>query len=122
MKAVWIAIILLILTTSLVISNSVIVSNMLSDIEERVTDVINDDIKSALTEYTEIFDNYKRYSGYISFSVKHSEIRCIEECFYELIGACEAESLSDIIEIKSRLVGALSHTRRLVGINTDSIF
>lgn len=122
MKAVWVAIILLILTTSLVTINSIIVGNMFSDIEEMVMGVSLDDLGIARIEYSEIAKEYERYSKFISFSVKHSEIRNIEDCFCELIGACEAGEVSDAIEIKSRLVGALSHTRRLVGINFDSVF
>ena len=122
MKAVWVAIILLILTTSLVTINSIIVGNMLSRVEEMVSDVDIDELGVAEEEYNEILKEYKRYSKFIAFSVKHSEIQGIEELLYELIGACKAGEISDAIEIKSRLVGALSHTRRLAGINYDSVF
>ena len=46
----------------------------------------------------------------------------IEEELNEILGAIEAEDRETLIIAKSRLMGSLSHLRRLSGINADSIF
>ncbi len=121
MKAVWIAIILLISVTAIVIINSLTLERIFDNISDSLLKIDTTDTATAKEEYERVFDYFKNYVKFISLSVKHSELRNIEDCFWELIGACEADSASDITQIKSRLIGALSHTRRLIGINIDSV-
>ena len=121
MKAVISAIILLVIVSALVIANSLVLENIFNRISEELEDVEKTNISTAKDDFTKIFEYYKKNAKYISLTVKHSELKLIEESFCELLGACEAKNESDIIQIKSRLIGSLLHTRRLVGINIDSV-
>lgn len=121
MKAVWVAIILLIAVTAIVVANAFVLGQIFDNISDSLLEIDTENTAVAKEEYLKVFNQFNDYVKYISLSVKHSELRNIEDCFWELIGACEANSTSDITQIKSRLLGALSHSRRLVGINIDSV-
>ena len=120
MKAVIIAhIILLTVTVSVVINSGVckvLVDRTINEIEKTDTD------SATREDYQRIFDKYMARQQYIGLTVSHDDLTNIEDCFRELIGSAEVNDIDNIVIIKSRLTGALSHLRRLCGINCDSIF
>ena len=122
MKMVRIAAILLVITLLTVIINSIVLKNVIDEILAEVTDASDDDAELAIDEYSEIYEKYQRMSSYISLTVNHEDLTDIENSFAEIIGAAKSGDLGGIVTIKSRLISALQHLRRLSGINIDSIF
>ena len=122
MKMVRIAAILLVITLLTVIINSIVLKNIIDEILCDVTDADEEDAELAFNEYTEIYEKYKKMSSYISLTVNHEDLTDIENSFAEIIGAAKCQDIDGVITIKSRLVSALKHLRRLSGVNLDSIF
>ena len=122
MKTVKIAFALLIISLVTVIGNSMALGNIVQDITDKVSQAEESDPKAAHIEYSEIFDRYKSKLTYISLTVNHEDLTSIEESFAEIIGAAQAEDMDTLLAVKSRLIGSLTHLKRLSGINIDSIF
>ena len=122
MKSLKLAFALLILTLALVIANSIILNGIISDIEERISSAEEKNFETALLEYEEIYENFKKKEVYISLTVSHDDLTRIEDGFAEIIGAAKAEDEDGVITAKSRLKESLGHLRRLSGINISSIF
>ncbi len=122
MKAVWIAIGLLIASVAIVTFNSITLSLMFDNMYCEVASASDADITEAGEKYQEILDEYKGRISLIALSIKHSELSDIEESLTELISSCRAGNAEEAQLIKSRLMSELSHIRRLVGFNIDSIF
>lgn len=95
---------------------------------------INDAVVSSrideITEDIESCENYEdaartrekfmKYERYISITVSHGDLTNIEDLLSEY--EAQMRDGNDDAEItKSRLINALSHLRRLSGINIDSI-
>ena len=80
-----------------------------------------DDI-SAISEYSEIFDDFKRRERFLSLTVSHSDLSEITYSFAELIAAAKAEDEESFIITKSRLTESLLYLRRHCMISLDSIF
>ena len=122
MKTVRAAAVLLVITLLTVIINSLVLKNMIDEITNEVEAAEEENTELAFAEYTEIFEKYKKKSSYISLTVNHEDLTDIENSFAEIIGAARSGDAMGIITIKSRLISALRHLRRLTGINLDSIF
>ena len=122
MKMVRIAAILLVITLLTVIINSIVLKNIIDEILCDVTDADEEDAELAFNKYTEIYEKYKKMSSYISLTVNHEDLTDIENSFAEIIGAAKCQDLDGVTTIKSRLISALKHLRRLSGVNLDSIF
>lgn len=73
------------------------------------------------SDYNELLDRYMKRQSFLALTVNHDDLMNIEDIFFELIGSCEAGDDDGVKVSKSRLLGALSHLRRLSGINFDSI-
>jgi hypothetical protein len=58
---------------------------------------------------------------FFAITVSHDDLTNIEGCFYEILGAAEANDDDALKIAKSRLIGSLSHLKRLSAINIDSI-
>ena len=58
---------------------------------------------------------------YLSLTVSHDDLSDIEDIIAELRGAAEVGDKDGVRIAKSRLGSALSHLRRLSGVNLDSI-
>lgn len=122
MRTVKIAFALLFITLFSVVANSIALTSIITDISDKVKNAAEDDPNAAYEEYSEIYREYDSYSSYISLTVNHEDLRDIENSFAEIIGAAKADDINSMMTIKSRLIGALEHLRRLSGINLDSIF
>ncbi len=122
MKTVKIAFALLFVTLFFVVANSIALSKIVTDLRDRVKNTSEENTDAAYEEYTAIYEDYTGYSSYISLTVNHEDLRDIENSFAEIIGAARAKDTDALLTIKSRLISALEHVRRLSAINIDSIF
>lgn len=120
MKAVKIAVILLICSAGFVVANSLALSHIIDDVIFKTENVAqaSEDTKE---EYKKIYEELESKLSYISLTVNHEDLTSITEGFAELIGTLEAGDEKTFITVKSRLISSLRHIRRLAGINIDSI-
>ena len=121
MKLKNIAYTILVSTVTLITVNSLVLGRMIDTVTKAVSDAEVDDTTLAETEYTEIYEAFKKKERYISLTVNHNDLMNIENSFAELIGAAKADDKESLIIAKSRLIDALGHLKRLSGINLDSI-
>lgn len=120
MKSAVVAFIVLIATLIAVILNSFFVMKCIDDISSRLESAPSDTESYEL--YEDIFDKYMKKQRYIGLTVSHDDLTNIEREFNEILGSIESGDEENLIIAKSRLIGALSHLKRLSGINADSIF
>ncbi len=106
--------------TAVVFINSFIIMAKADDLLEKLSTT-----ESSIDEaqrYHDIYEDFRSTRRYISFTVDHDTITVLEDGFAEILGAIEAEDEGALIIAKSRLIGSISHLKRLSGINADSIF
>ncbi len=103
-----------------VIVNSFILSFNINAVIEKLKST--PDTPSSGELYKDIYYDYMRRQKYIALTVNHDDLSTIETSFFEMLGAIDANDEESLIISKSRLLGALSHLKRLSGINMDSIF
>ena len=120
MKAAIIALIVLTVILTTVILNSYFVSKSIHDLLERLKDTPSD--IGSYQIYEDIHDEFTKKLRFIGLTVSHEDLTNIESELNEILGAIEAKDEQTLIIAKSRLIGSLSHLRRLSGINADSIF
>jgi hypothetical protein len=122
MKSVRFAYTVFLLLLIAVMLNSLLLGKIIDTLEYEVTKAEEEDMSAAHSEYTNIYDKYKKYELYISLSVSHDDLSNLEDAFAEIIAAAKADDRSTLITTKSRLTDYLRHIKRLSGINIDSIF
>ena len=105
-----------------VIANSVFVGRTAERLKSEIANLNCTDIESVKSEFERIHSDYKKHERFISLTVSHDDLTNIDESFSDISGAIEAKDESLLLTAKSRLEDALSHLRRLSGINPDSIF
>lgn len=120
MKAVKIATVILIITVLAVLINSFIISGIIKKYESQI-ERINSEDSAVLEKYEKAYEDFKVKKDYISLTVSHEDLTSIEDSFSGAIGAARSKNSDELEIIKSRLLDALHHLRRLVGINLDSI-
>lgn len=120
MKAVRVAIILLICSSTFVVTNSLVLSSIIDNVLINIESE-DENLIEAKEKYTRIYDELKGKMSYISLTVNHEDLTSITEGFAELIGTLEANDGDAFTTVKSRLISSLEHIRRLAGINIDSI-
>ena len=103
----------------IVIINSLIISHNIDVILEKLRGT--PDSANAEDAYEEIFDDYIKKQKYLGITVSHDDLTNIESEFYEILGAASVGDDDALKIAKSRLMGALTHLKRLCGINFDSI-
>lgn len=64
------------------------------------------------------FEDAERF---ISLTVNHEDLTNIEECYSDLLGYLSVGMTREAEVTKNRLIDALSHLRRLSGVNLDSV-
>ena len=122
MKALKFAYFIFSLLLIAVITNSIILGNIINTFISLVGEGEENDMRAAKEEYEDIYERYKSLELYISLTVNHGDLENIESAFAEIIGAARAEDRDGVITTKSRLIDYLDHIRRLSGINIDSVF
>ena len=120
MKSLIFAYVTFALLTATVFINSYVVSLCLGELKGRL-DEIPCEI-DAEEEYRKAYSEFEKSRKFINLTVSHADLSDIEKDFNELLGALEANDEDSLTIIKSRLVGSISHMRRLAGVNFDSIF
>lgn len=68
-----------------------------------------------------LFEDYKQKELFLSLTVSHGDLTDIESFFSEVIGYLKVADADGARMAKSRLLDALSHLRRLSGVNVSSI-
>ena len=119
MKVVIFSYIILALVITLVIVNSIIISHNIDVIIEKLKSIPS--IASSKDDYNDVFEDYMKIQHFLAITVSHDDLTNIEDNFYEILGATDADDDQALNIAKSRLIGALTHLKRLVGINLDSI-
>ena len=121
MRALKIAISVLVILFALILANSFAINKITSGLAERVERIEYESYDKIISEYEKISEDFKRAERLISLTVSHEDLTNIEESLAEIIGAAMAEDMSSIITIKSRLRDSLFHLGRLSSVNLDSI-
>ena len=119
MKTAIISYIVLAVVILLVVLNSLFIVYNIDVIVSRLKKA--PDSLDAGAIYEDIFSDYMKRQKYIGLSVSHDDLTSIESEFNEILGAIKANDDKSLIIAKSRLIGALTHLRRLSSINADSI-
>ena len=106
-----------------VILNTLFLTKTINDFSEKVTclEISNTDIKGAEMNARETYSQFKDRETFMSLTVNHNDLTAIEELFSEMIGYLSIGDGDEARVAKSRLIDALSHLRRLSGVNIDSI-
>ena len=120
MKAGIFAITVMLLVITLVSTNSFILHKSITEFikDAEKMSVSGEDAYSEAEKMKQRFDVKERF---ISLTVSHDDLTNIEECYSELVGYLKVDMKDEAEVTKSRLIDALSHLRRLSGINIDSI-
>jgi len=82
---------------------------------------LDGDSSGALIDVEELFAEFTKSEQFMSVTVNHDDLTVIEELFSEMIGYLKVDDPDGAKVAKSRLTDALSHLRRLSGINLDAI-
>ncbi len=122
MKVKITAVALMIIIISAVIINTVLLNGSI----ERHTGLvyefeISDDFAESEKRAREIYEDFRQSETYISILVNHNDLTNIEDIFAEMIGCLSVGDTDGAKIAKSRLIDALSHLKRLSGVNIDSI-
>ena len=118
MKVKILAVIMLIFCTAATLINTYM---LLHQIDRISATIENSDTDSEET-MRELFFDFKRREVFLSLTVDHDDLSVIEELFAETVGCLSSGDADGARVAKSRLIDALSHLRRLSGINISSIF
>jgi len=110
------ATVLLLAVVIFVTVNTVVISHLTSNFEKKAIGlVLSDDGVS------ELYSDFVKMRTYLTLTVNHDDIACVEEELAELMGAVKVGDTESAEIAKSRLVNAISHLGRLSGFNIDSI-
>ena len=119
MKVTIFAFAAMIITTAFVFINSAIISDMTEDLTDELSSIPESiEYEEAYREAEESFLQMRKY---MNLTISHDALLNVESSFAELMGAIAANDEGSLIITKSRLIGEISHLRRLSGINLDSI-
>lgn len=120
MKAGIFALITVIAVVGLVTINSICLYRVIGDITENAL-ALDISSESALDDACGLKQKFERAERFISLTVNHEDLTNIEECYSELIGYLSVGMQDEAEVTKSRLIDALTHLKRLSGVNIDSI-
>ncbi len=114
--AVYFAFAILVLTLAFVCVNTVILSRTITKLEQDVTAApLNEEA------FDKLYGDFTSARVYLSITVDHDDIACVETEFFEIRGALAIGDTDSAAIAKSRLCGALGHLGRLSGFNIDSV-
>ena len=119
MKQKILAICLFVFVFAFSITNTLILEKLTGEMIEEIEAIeINQGDLEKLYKIEEVFSKNK---SYIALTVSHDDLTNIEDCFAELRGLLSVEDYDGAEVTKCRLISFLSHLRRLVGFNIDTI-
>lgn len=120
MKAGAFAISVMVLVIALVSINSFMLDRSIAGFIIDAEGLSVDDY-SAYEEAVEIKKKFEDAERFISLTVNHDDLTNIEECYSDLTGYLKVDMTDEADVTKNRLIDALTHLRRLSGVNIDSI-
>lgn len=123
MKIKVFAVVLISLIFTAVILNTVMLTKTINGFSERISalDISQSDISGAEADARRAYEEFKKRETFMSLTVNHNDLTAIEELFSEMIGYLSIQDADGASVAKSRLIDALSHLRRLSGVNIDSV-
>jgi hypothetical protein len=123
MKIKVFAVVLISLICTAVILNTVMLTKTINGFSERISalDISQSDISGAEADARRAYEEFKKRETFMSLTVNHNDLTAIEELFSEMIGYLSIQDADGASVAKSRLIDALSHLRRLSGVNIDSV-
>ena len=123
MKIKIFAVVLISLICTAVILNTVMLTKTINGFSERISalDISQSDISGAEADARQAYEEFKKRETFMSLTVNHNDLTAIEELFSEMIGYLSIQDADGASVAKSRLIDALSHLRRLSGVNIDSV-
>ena len=122
MKTAIVALVLLISALTLVVANSLVLGYMIDGLVCEVEGLDTNNPTAAREGLEKLSDRFESRRPFIGLTVNHNDITSIEASISELFGAADAADTKTLAVVKSRLIGELTHLRRLSGINFDSVF
>ena len=120
MKATIFATIALVAVVGCVTANAIALHQKIGEAIEDVTRLDTED-DDALLEAIRIKEKFAEAERFISLTVNHEDLTNIEVGYSELVGYLSEGMTEEAGVTKSRLLDALTHLRRLSGVNIDSI-
>ena len=123
MKEKIFAITMITLVITAVVFNTLKIEKEIDTISDSVENIMihSDSPKSAKEDAAKAYDLFKKKETFIGLTVNHSDLADIEESFSEMIGYLSIEDPDNAEVTRNRLLDALSHLRRLSGLNIDAI-
>ena len=123
MKIKVFAVVLISLICTAVILNTVMLTKTINGFSERISalDISQSDVSRAEADARRAYEEFKERETFMSLTVNHNDLTAIEELFSEMIGYLSIQDADGANVAKSRLIDALSHLRRLSGVNIDSV-
>ena len=123
MKVKILAIALLILTIGAVGTNTLLLTKKIEAVSQCVCALpLDAPLHESQAAAKESFENFRREENFLSLTVNHNDLTDIEGLYSEMLGYLAVNDRDGAKVTKSRLIDALSHLRRLSGINISSIF
>ena len=120
MKDKILALIILVTVIAFVCINTVILDKQIECVIEKV-DALNFKDKATMSDASELYVDFMKKQKYLSLTVNHDDMTCIEDCLIEMIGYVSVDDLQNAEVTKYRLKNSLEHLRRLSGFNIDAI-
>lgn len=120
MTAKRIALVIMTITVSFVIVNTIVLNICIRKFHEMVSKC-DFSTKTGESEFYSAAEYYKKRYWFISLTVNHNDLGEVEGLISEIRGYIEIADKEGATVTKSRLVGSIEHLRRLVGINIDGI-
>lgn len=123
MKVKIFAVILIFSICIAAIFNTVFLTKTINGFTQKVglLEISESHIAKAEAEAKKTYAEFKDSETFMSLTVNHNDLTAIEELFSEMIGYLSIQDADEARVAKSRLIDALSHLRRLSGVNIDSI-
>lgn len=120
MKEKILAVILLLGVIAFVSVNTIVLNRQIANTIDSVND-LDLNAKNASEKAKIIYEDFRKKEKYMSLTVSHNDLTCIEDCFVEMIGYLSIKDTENATVTKSRLISYLEHLGRLSGFNIDAV-
>ncbi len=121
MKVKIFAIALLILIFGAVTANTVILPKQIDRIIASVS-AVEAGQENAKEHIKAAYGAFRNVEGYFSLTLNHHDLCEVGKLFVETLAYLSVDDFKEASVAKSRLIDALTHLRRLSGINIGSVF
>ena len=114
------AVTLLLGVIAFVAVNTVVLNKQVKETINCVNE-LNMDAKNAEEEAKKIYADFRKKEKYMSLTVSHNDLTCVEDCFVEMIGFLSVKDAQNARVTKSRMISYLEHLGRLSSFNIDAV-